>query len=464
MPFSFSNCRAAIKMISNVTYGYTSATFSGRSAMPLVADSIVECGRRTLSNAISLANAWGNDKNGKWHGAEVIYGDTDSLFIRMRGRSVQEAFEFGEAFCKAVTASNPAPVHLKLEKVYKGSIMQTKKKYCGMKYESPQQKRPTFEAKGIETIRRDQCALTQKVLRNALVTLFQSGIHAVKSYLFRQWNLILSGRISPSDFILTGRVRSRYRGGRVGPVQAVLARRLAEADPGRVVRHKERLAYVIVATPGMTFKLRDCVLTPTELLEQWDAYSIHTTYYITKHVNAALQRCLGLSPYKVDVSAWFASCPKPRRRIHFWPVTRNGSNVMISSYFGSDTCSLCGAKCRANGSSRAVVCSVCRHDEIEAATVALDRLKKAQTDAQECAKVCSACNLCFEDSSTFATLKSGTVGGMNGAISIVGRNNPGIMTPIANCTCIDCPNFFERHRLREGELEAVAICQALNLV
>lgn len=432
--------------------------------MPLVADSIVECARRTLSNAIELANSWGREADGRWRGAEVIYGDTDSLFIRMRGRSVAEAFEFGKAFCKAVTASNPPPVHLKLEKVYKGSIMQTKKKYCGMKYDSPEQKKPSFEAKGIETIRRDQCALTQNVLRNALITLFQSGIQAVKSYLFRQWSLILSGSLPVSQFILTGRVRSRYRGGRVGPVQAVLARRLAEADPGRVMRHKERLAYVIVATPGRTFRLKDCVLTPTELLEQWDAYSIHTTYYITKHVNAALQRCLGLAPYKVDVNSWFESCPKPRRRIHFWPITRSGSNVMISSYFGSDTCSLCGNKCRANGNSRAVVCSGCQQDGVGAAQLALSRLNKTQAEAQELASVCSTCNLCFEDSTTFAPVKSGRGGMTTGTLSVVARGNFGIMTPLANCTCIDCPNTFERHRLREAELEAVAVCQALELM
>jgi hypothetical protein len=39
---------------------------------------------------------------------------------------------------------------------------------------------------------------------------------------------------------------SSYRGGRIGPVQAVLAKRLAEVDPGKVVRHKERQPYVIV--------------------------------------------------------------------------------------------------------------------------------------------------------------------------------------------------------------------------
>lgn len=105
--------------------GYTSATFSGRSAMPLLADTIVECGRRTLSNAIALATKWGNDSNGKYYGAEVVYGDTDSIFVKLPGRSVKEAFAFGNDFCDAVTKSNPPPVQLKLEKVYGASLLQT---------------------------------------------------------------------------------------------------------------------------------------------------------------------------------------------------------------------------------------------------------------------------------------------------------------------------------------------------
>ena len=64
----------ALKYVANVTYGYTSATYSGRSAMPLLADTIVDCGRRTLAEAISLANKWGRDKNNKWFGATVLYG------------------------------------------------------------------------------------------------------------------------------------------------------------------------------------------------------------------------------------------------------------------------------------------------------------------------------------------------------------------------------------------------------
>jgi DNA polymerase zeta len=341
-----------------------------------------------------------------------------------------------------------------------------KKKYCGMKFESKDQRKPAFEAKGLETVRRDQCALTQKILRNSLITLFRNGIGAVKTYLYRQWSLILAGGLPVSDFILTGRVRSRYRGGRVGPVQAVLARRLAEADPGKVVRNKERLAYVIVATPGVTFRLRDCVLTPMELLEQWDAYTIHSAYYITKHVNAALQRCFGLAPHKVDINAWYESCPKPRRRIHFWPTTRSGSSLMISSYFGSDICSLCGRKCMSQGRSRAAVCADCRKDDVKALVVAMQRLNTTQRKALSLANRCSSCNLCFEDAGTFAALQTHqkpksktTLFGGSGT-----SHSERIVTPLANCSCVDCPTTFDRHKQREAELEATALCQTLDAI
>ena len=449
----------ALKYVANVTYGYTSATFSGRCAMPLLADTIVECGRRTLQKAMHLANRWGQgvDPWGKedstWLGAEVIYGDTDSLFIKMPGRSYKEAFEFGEKFCMAVTSLNPPPVNLKLEKVYLGSIMQTMKRYCGMKFDSKNQKKPTFEAKGLETIRRDQCALTQKVLENALITLFKHGIEAVKEYLFRQWSLIFAGELPVSDFILTGRVRSKYRGGKEGPVQAVLSRRLGEADPGRVIKHKERLSYVIVATPGVTFRLKDCVLTPQELLERWDAYKIHSMYYIERHLNAALQRCLGLPPHKVTVSEWFALCPKPRRRTHFWAI--KSKRAMITAYFGNDVCSLCQRKCKADGSSLAVVCEFCRKDGIGSIQLASTAINKTQNSANIIAKKCSKCNGCFESAETFAvTQQTRTEGGK--------RHSQSLLMPLANCVCIDCPTTYHRHRLREQGIEAKGVYGTLT--
>lgn len=72
--YQFFKLSRVILLISKFLDGYTSATFSGRSAMPLLADAIVESGRRTLSNAIMLANKWGKDETGPWKGATVVYG------------------------------------------------------------------------------------------------------------------------------------------------------------------------------------------------------------------------------------------------------------------------------------------------------------------------------------------------------------------------------------------------------
>ncbi|GFH23879.1 DNA polymerase, partial [Haematococcus lacustris] len=130
-----------LKLISNVTYGYTSAGFSGRMPFAELADSIVQSGRQTLENAIRLVEGHPHWK------ARVVYGDTDSLFVLLPGRSREEAFVVGAEIAAAVTACNPPPVTLKMEKVYQPCILQTKKRYVGYAYENPAQTCPTFDAK-----------------------------------------------------------------------------------------------------------------------------------------------------------------------------------------------------------------------------------------------------------------------------------------------------------------------------
>lgn len=49
--------------------------------------------------------------------AQVVYGDTDSLFVHLPGRTKDEAFRIGNEIADAVTAVNPRPVKLKFEKV-----------------------------------------------------------------------------------------------------------------------------------------------------------------------------------------------------------------------------------------------------------------------------------------------------------------------------------------------------------
>lgn len=53
-----------------------------------------------------------------------MYGDTDSLFVLVPGKSREQAFKIGAEIAEAVTLDNPKPVKLKLEKVYQPCILQ----------------------------------------------------------------------------------------------------------------------------------------------------------------------------------------------------------------------------------------------------------------------------------------------------------------------------------------------------
>ena len=87
----------ALKLISNVTYGYTSAGFSGRMPCAEIADAIVQTARHTLERAMATA-----ESHKPW-GAKVLYGDTDSMFVLLEGRSMAEAFRIGKEIVARVT-------------------------------------------------------------------------------------------------------------------------------------------------------------------------------------------------------------------------------------------------------------------------------------------------------------------------------------------------------------------------
>lgn len=46
-----------------------------------------------------------------------MYGDTDSLFVSLRGKTKDQAFRIGQDISDTITAMNPSPVKLKFEKV-----------------------------------------------------------------------------------------------------------------------------------------------------------------------------------------------------------------------------------------------------------------------------------------------------------------------------------------------------------
>ncbi|PNF33687.1 hypothetical protein B7P43_G12050 [Cryptotermes secundus] len=285
-----------LKLIANVTYGYTAANFSGRMPCSEIGDSVVSKARETLERAIHLVEA-----TPRW-GAHVVYGDTDSLFVLVPGKSREQAFKIGAEIAEAVTLDNPKPVKLKLEKVYQPCILQTKKRYVGYMYESPDQEKPVYDAKGIETVRRDGCPAVAKILEKSLRLVFETkDVSLVKSYVCQQFTKLLQGRINMQDLIFAREYRgmSGYRPGACVPALE-LARRWLQTDRRAEPRQRERVPYVIVnGPPGLP--LIRLVRSPLDLLAD-PSLRPNATYYITRVIIPPLDRCFSL--LGAEVESW----------------------------------------------------------------------------------------------------------------------------------------------------------------
>jgi hypothetical protein len=232
-----------------------------------------------------------------------------------------------------------------MPQVYQPCILASKKRYVGMAYSSAAQTVPVFDAKGIETVRRDTCPLVAKTLERSLRVLFAThDLSSVKAYLQRQWSKVQADRMSVADAMYAKEARlGTYVAERTGqpdslPAAAVVARLMHEADPRAVPRYGRRVPYVVVEG-ALHAPLRDLVMTPHEFLS--GNFRLCTRYYLRMQ-NAALNRLLGLAG--ADVPKWFRETPKPRSRLTTLTLTRGGAvhdRSTINNFYTSDECPVC---------------------------------------------------------------------------------------------------------------------------
>ncbi|KAF2397497.1 polymerase zeta subunit [Trichodelitschia bisporula] len=371
-----NNRQLALKFIANVTYGYTSASFSGRMPCAEIADSIVQSGRETLEKAIALIHshpAWG---------AEVVYGDTDSLFVHLPGRTRDAAFTIGAEIAAAVTAANPRPIKLKFEKVYHPCVLLAKKRYVGAKYEYRNQAEPDFDAKGIETVRRDGTPAEQKIEERALKLLFRTAdLSQVKSYVQAQFSKIMAGRVSVQDFVFAREVRlGRYSDKGPGPAGALIAARKMAADARREPQYGERVPYVVVTgAPGA--RLIDRCVAP-EVLLQGGGMELDAEYYISKNIIPPLERIFNL--VGANVRQWYDEMPRVQR------VRASGSlGKTLEAYMMSTACVVC--RTRLPQGSSGALCTACAGRPAAALFALRTRMGKAEKRVREVEEVCRSC-------------------------------------------------------------------------
>ncbi|CAD6188320.1 unnamed protein product [Caenorhabditis auriculariae] len=274
----------ALKLVANVTYGYTAANFSGRMPCAEVADAILGKGRETLERAIRMV------ASGNYGPSRVIYGDTDSLFVLVPKATLEEAFDIGRRIATDVSAANPDPVVLKLEKVYIGCVLETKKRYAGWMFESEKDE-GKLDSKGIETVRRDTAPIVAKVLERSLELIFKK--------LWRSWATYLNTTIATLEqvpyvnFVFCKEFRGEYSEQACVP-QKKIAELRQQACPSYVTLRGERVPYIIVdSEPGSTVYSGVC---PIEDFIHSSNLKINVAYYLRAHILPALRRVTDLLP------------------------------------------------------------------------------------------------------------------------------------------------------------------------
>ncbi|KAI9050457.1 hypothetical protein LZ554_005620 [Drepanopeziza brunnea f. sp. 'monogermtubi'] len=383
-----NNRQLALKLIANVTYGYTSASFSGRMPCSEIADSIVQTGRETLERAIALIHSV------KRWGAEVVYGDTDSIFVYLKGRTKDQAFDIGEEIAKTVTNMNPRPIKLKFEKVYLPCVLLAKKRYVGFKYESRNQSEPDFDAKGIETVRRDGTPAEQKIEEKALKILFRtSDLSQVKSYFQHECEKIMKGSVSVQDFCFAREVKlGTYSDKGPPPPGALISTKRMLEDARAEPQYGERVPYVVITgAPGA--RLIDRCVAPEELLEN-EHSELDAEYYISKNLIPPLERIFNL--VGANVRNWYDEMPKVQRirrvdaNLQLQGISKDlGINKKtLESYMKSSSCLVCKEKLEVEGS----ICPKCLSEKPTSLLTLRNRLNDAERKFMDIQKICQGCS------------------------------------------------------------------------
>jgi len=296
----------AYKLTANSLYGQLgSSTFKVR--LQHLAASTTAYGRKQILFAKdAIESFYGKEANDPRCKAEIVYGDTDSLFVNfnvkdpetgelLKGRkAIEETIAMTEEAGKFVTRCLKKPHDFEYDKVFYPFIIFSKKRYVGNKYEdSPDNYKQT--SMGIATKRRDYAAIVKNVYGGAIKILLNEQ-NPKKAFDFVQTtcNDLIDGKISEHQLTLTKSLRSEYKAA-TPPAHKILAERITLRDPGNAPSSGERIQFMYIQpTVGqIASKLQgDRIETPAYIKQH--NLKIDYKYYIEHQIYNPITQLFGL--------------------------------------------------------------------------------------------------------------------------------------------------------------------------
>jgi len=251
-----------LKIMANAMYGYCGWT-GARWYKREVAEAVTAWARALMRSVLSYARKIG---------LEVIYGDTDSLFVKNDLEKIQKLVDYVE---------NELGFEIKIDKVYKRILFtEAKKRYVGLREDGK------IDIVGFEAARGDWADIAKETQEKvAEIVLKENDVDKAIRYVHEVINRLRNYKFKLDEVIIWKTLEKNINEYKTITPHVYAAKKLIEA--GFKVSKGDTIGYVIVKGGGgkIAYKAKPYILVK-------DVTEIDVEYYIQHQVIPAAMRIL----------------------------------------------------------------------------------------------------------------------------------------------------------------------------
>jgi len=252
----------AVKVITNASYGYT-GWIGARWYIKPVAEATAAWGRQTILSTIELS---------KKTGLEVVYGDTDSIFVKYDPEKIKKiSGEIGKKF----------GLEIKPDKIYVRVLFtEAKKRYCGLLPDG------RLDIVGLEVVRGDWAEAAKNVQEGVLEIILkeqkpEKAVKFVRQYI----SDLRQKRVAYRNLVIWKTLTKPVEEYAVKAPHVEAARTLMKE--GWDLSMGDKIGYVIVVGPGRLYeKAKPYVLASYN--------EVDLEYYVSNQIVPAASRILAM--------------------------------------------------------------------------------------------------------------------------------------------------------------------------
>ena len=298
----YDGLQLAFKITANSLYGQIGARTSPIYLKDIAA-STTATGRNLLYTAKDKTKEYFPD-------AEIVYGDTDSIFINFNPKdehgnklvnreALKKSIEMGCEVEEYIQQFLKPPHKLEYEKTFWPFILFSKKRYIGNKYEFKTGEKDFKQTSmGVVSKRRDNADIVKHIYTGVINILMEKrNLELSIKFLQTELEKLLAGKFGLDMLIITKSLRGYYK----NPDQIahkVLANRMGVRDPGNKPSSNDRIPYVYINVKGNVDKQGDRIEHPDYIRE--NNLKPDYLFYITNQIMKPVVQIYSLDVEKLN--------------------------------------------------------------------------------------------------------------------------------------------------------------------